>query len=397
MANKSVFTPRQAVTFCFIAFGAMVGSNVGSLPILRGQSAVTDISFGLLAALGTLSNVGVMGFGGTVNRHFDHRSVLLFVLPVLFATLVFIQSVHSIASFAFGMVAFNMALGLLDLFMNAEGTSVEHDAGRPILSAFHGAVLYAIGGFSFIGSYVSVNYGAMWAIVPPLPFVVLAFVAVVDAIPKRDHEVEAQRPLAAALPRPALFLIGAVIGLDVACELACIQWSGQMLAMLRPELAAYSGLGVAFYGFCSGSMRLIGDRLRQKFGDVPIVATSICVALLGLITLAFAPGFLPSVIAFAIVGLGLALVFPSLFSLAASLAPESRAAALGLVSAVSGPPRIVLPIVLGIIAGAYGLSAIYVAATIAAMMALGFTVWAGIEVAKAKKARVSPRLVINEN
>ncbi len=357
--------------------------------MLRDQSGVGVFAFGLLAALGTLMNVGMMGLGGQINRRYGHRTVLLFVLPCAFAGLIFSQSVQSVFSFALAMIVINLALGVLDLFMNAEGSSVEHDAGRPILSAFHGAVLYSLGVFSLVGSYVSVNYGAIWAIFPPLPLVALAFWAVADAIPKRDHEAEAQKPKPAALPRKALILIGAVIGLDVACEITCIQWSGQMLALVRPELAAYSGLGAAFYGLCSGTMRYAGDRLRQNFGDVPIVITSFLVAMPGLVTLSLAPGFLISVIAFATVGAGLALVFPSLFSLAASLAPESRAAALGLVAAISGPPRILLPIVLGFIAKAYGLSAIYIAAAISIVLALAFMLWVGIEVAKLKKARAT--------
>jgi MFS family permease len=387
VANQTIFTPRQAVTFTFIAFGALVGSNIGAIPVLRDQSGISVFAFGMLAALGTLVNVGMMGLGGPINRRYGHRTVLLFILPCSFAGLIFSQSVHSVLSFALAMIVINLALGVLDLFMNAEGSSVEHDAGRPILSAFHGAVLYALGLFSLIGSYVSVNYGAIWTILPPLPLVVLAFWAVADAIPKRDQEAEAQKPKPAALPRQALILIGAVIGLDVACEITCVQWSGQMLALLRPELAAYSGLGAAFYGLCSGTLRFTGDRLRQKFGDVPIVVTSFLVAMPGLVTLSLAPGFLASVIAFAIVGAGLALVFPSLFSLAASLAPESRAAALGLVAAVSGPPRILLPIILGSIAMAYGLSAIYIAAALSIVLALSFMLWVGIEVTKLKKTR----------
>jgi MFS family permease len=177
----------------------------------------------------------------------------------------------------------------------------------------------------------------------------------------------------------------------VAAELTCVQWSGQMLNELQPQLAAYSGLGVAFFGLCNGSMRMLGDFLRARFDDLHLVAASFAIGLFGFLVLATGPGFSVSVVAFALAGVGLGVIFPCLFSVAARLAPESRAAALGLVSAVSGPPRVLLPLLLGFLAQNYGLSTIYIAAATGSIIALGFTFWAAREVTKKHGAQASLR------
>lgn len=373
-------TPRFVVTLTFVVFGAVVGCNLGALPLLLKQSHVTPFIFGLMASLGMVSNISVMALGGFINRRFDHRSVLLTVIPLIYLALIYSLTVNSVVSFALSIVAFNLGLGAMDLFMNAEAAVVEHAAQKPIFASFHGAALYGIGAFGIISSIVSIWLGPLWCALLPLPLVIWAVYAIYKIVPSRPvgHHDENAAPV--KLPKKILTLIGIVLGLNVACELTCVQWSGQLLVKLAPDLAAYSGLGVAFYGFCNGTMRLVSDQLRARFGDFNLMLASLCVAILGLIVLAFAPNFAVSVAAFASVGIGLAAIFPCLFSIATRLVPEARAASLAYISGIGGLPRIALPILLGTLAQAYGLNAIFGAAAAVAVLALAFTYWASREI-----------------
>ena len=379
--------PRTAITLTFIAFGAIVGSQIGAIPVIKGQSGADSFIFGILASLGTLASIFAMSLGGWVNRHFDHRSVLLFITPVAFVAFAYGLTAHSIFAFGLSFVALSLCTGTMDLFMNAEASVVEHDLAKPVFSTFHAAALYAIGLFGLVSGYISVNWGPLWAMVPALPFVLAAILAVHRSTPNRLINKLENTHAPAHLPRKILVLIGIIIGLDVAAELTCVQWSGQMLNELQPQLGAYSGLGVAFYGICNGSMRMLGDALRARFDDLHLVAASFAVGLFGFVILATGPSFGVSVIAFAVSGVGLGLIFPCLFSVAARLAPESRAAALGLVSFVSGPPRILLPLLLGFLAQNYGLSSIYIAASTGCVIALAFIYWAIKELAKTNGAQ----------
>jgi MFS family permease len=385
------FSPRAAITLTFIAFGAVVGINVGSLAVLQKQAGITPLIFGYMAALGMLSNIIVMGLGGFINRHFDHRGVLLFILPIAFAGLVITLLAQSVWSFALAIVLFNLALGALDLFMNAEAAVVEHASSKPIFSSFHGAALFSIAIFGLIGSTISIWFGPLWGLIPPLPILALALYAIHQTIPHRpiaEHN-ENQKPV--ELPKKILIYIGIVLGLNVACELTCIQWSGRLLAELAPNLAAYSGLGVTFYGLCNGTMRLFADRLRGRFGDFNLMMASLVLAIIGLLILATTPGFMISVLAFAASGIGLASIFPCLFSITTKIVPEARATALAFVSAIGGTPRILLPIGLGMLAQSYGLNAIYGAAAAVAAVALGFIYLA----AKETEVRASSHLPVS--
>lgn len=382
-------TPRLAITLTFIAFGMVFGGQVGAFPPLKLQAGVDDFDFGVLSMFAAVATIVAMSLGGYINRRFDHRSMLLVILPASFVGLTLSLTAHSFWAMAITWVALNFCGGTMDLFMNAEAGIVEQNLKTPVYSSFHAAVLYAMGGAGFMSAYIAEHFGIMYSIVPAVPFVGAAIYAVYKAIPRQATQSHKTRKSNIALPIKILVLIGTVLGLDVAAELTCIQWSGQLLDHMRPDLAAYSGLGVGFYGLCTGTTRLFGDGLRSRFGDIPLVIVSLIVGLIGFIILSLQPSFAFSVGAFAITGFGLGLIFPCMFSLAGHLVPEARAAALGLASMISGPPRILLPLLLGWIAQTHGLSSIYIAAAVGLVVALGFTWWTALEMAKRERALVS--------
>ncbi len=357
----------------------IMGGHVGAIPVLKLQAGVNEFYFGVLATVATAANILAMSLSGYMNRRFDHRTMLLLILPVNLIGLTLALTANSFWAMAFTWIAFNFCGGTMDIFMNAEASIVEHDLKKPVFSSFHAAVLYAIGGAGFLSGYLASHFGIIYSVLPALPFVVTALYAVHKAIPHRVNQVQDQTRPKVVLPVKLLVLIGAILGLDVAAELTCIQWSGQLLDQMRPDLAAYSGLGVGFYGLCSGTVRLFGDRLRASFGDIKLVAVSLVSGLIGMVVLSLHPNFEISVLAFAVAGSGLGLIFPCMFSVAGHLVPEARAAALGLASMVSGPPRILLPLLLGWLAQYQGLSSIYIAASVGLAVALGFTAWAARE------------------
>ena len=384
-------SPRLAIALTYMCFGVCVGVNIGALPELQTRTGVTAYIFGYMAALGTLANIAMMTLGGTINRRFDHRTVLLFIMPLVFVSMTYTLTVTSVFTFAFSFIVFNLMLGTLDLFMNAEGSSIEHQAGKPIFASLHGTTLLAMGVFALMGSYISVTYSPIYAALPTLPMFAAAYYAVYTTIPHGVSHTEAVEKKSTQLPVKALVLIGAVIGLDVACELSCVQCAGQLLAKLQPSLAAYSGLGVAFYCLCNGSVRLVGDGLRKRFGDMPLMYVSFIIGTIGFTILGTSPGFAVSVFAFALAGMGLALIFPCMFSIAGQLTPQTRAAALGLVSGIGGIPRFLFPMLLGNLAAIYGLNSIYVAAAVTCVVALGFTAWASVAIKQQNRAQVSLR------
>jgi MFS family permease len=363
-------TPHRTILRVFGAFGAVVGIHVGSLPELVAQSQVSPFAFGVAGTIGMAANISAMSLGGRINRTMDHRSVLLLVIPAIALALGFALLVFNLWSFMMSFILLSFTLGMTDLFMNAEASIVEQELGRKVFSSYHGTASLGMSVFAIVGSVVAVMlapwFGFLFALVP----LALAWAAVYKSIPARA--VTSALPVEApvVLPRRILFFIGLAAGFNVACEGAAILWAGQLLANTSPELAAISGLGLGFYGLCSGIMRIAADGLRSRHGDMRVMTVCITIAVAGFAVLGLAPGFWISVLAFACVGCGLGVIFPCLFSHAAQLVPNGRAAALGFVATVGGAPRFLLPLLLGVVAEQISFHAVFAVCAFVAFAAL---------------------------
>lgn len=350
---------RATVILVFVAFGAVVGSHVGALPVIVKTAGVDPEFFGRTQSFSMAAALVAMMIGGLISRRFNHRVVMLVALPVCLAALVYALMVGSPSTYLISNLCLAAALSFLDLNMNAEGSEIESEIKRPVFNTYHAGVSLGMATSAIISSYLSVTVSVMVPAVVATCLVLWAFVEVLRNIPDRKPHAELVSGSKAGLPKFRLTMIGLTIGFSNAAEIAAMVWAGQLLAELKPELLAYSGLGAAFFGLCGGAMRLWGDQLRQRFGDLPVVASGLVVATLGFAVIGLQPGFTIAVAAFAAVGGGLGFVFPYLFALAGKQAVAQRAAAMGFASAVSGGPRFVMPWLLGIAATWYSISTVF--------------------------------------
>ena len=352
-------TPRAAMTAVFVAFGAAVGAQAGSMPVIVRAAGVDSFALGLAIAVSTVGSIMVMSCGGMIARHFSSRAVLLASLPSFgLLSLALLTSSSPLWFFvAFFLIGINF--GLTDIFMNAEAAAVEHDMGKPIFSAFHGSVSLGMPAFAILSSFLSVQVGSWATGLCVCAMFALAWVMVRRIIPARALASGKGAHMATLPNKTPLFLLGLAAGLIMAGEIAAILWSARLLDEQAPELAAIAGLGAAFHGLCNASLRLPGDALRARFGELPLMMASLCVAMLGFAALGLSPSFAFSVAAFALVGLGTAVLIPCAFALAARLAPGNRAAGMGFISTVAGLPRILGPWIFGWMAAATSISAAF--------------------------------------
>jgi MFS family permease len=352
-------SPRATVILVFLAFGMIVGSHVGALPVIVKAANVDPEFLGRTQSFAMVAALFAMMIGGAISRHFSHRTVMLIALPLCLAALVYGLVVASPLAFLISNLYLAASLSFLDLNMNAEGSEIEEEIKRPVFNTYHAVVSLGFAAAALISSYVSVKLSVLLPALVAAVFVLWAFVEVWRNIPVRPLHLKQAKDKAVALPKLRLLLIGLTIGLSNAAEITAMIWSGQLLAELKPELLAYSGLGATFFGLCSAAMRFWGDPLRSRFGDLPVVASGLGVATVGFAVIGLKPGFGLAVIAFAGVGGGLGFVFPYLFALAGKQAPQQRAAAMGFAAAISGGPRFVMPWILGLIATWYSISTVF--------------------------------------
>lgn len=372
--QSEIDVPRRAITTVFVAYGAAVGVLAGVAPTLMRAAGVDSLAFGLGLAISTGATVLAMSLGGAVARVASNRMILLLGLPALWLMLMAFVTSQSPLWFFAAFIPMGFMFGLIDLFMNAEATAIEHDAARPILTTFHASLSATVAVHAIAASLIATALGpGSAALLAGLSFAAAWFL-VYRNVPARTLVAGRAARIMALSNKMPLILLGLAAGLTIAAETAALLWSAKLLDDMAPSLAAIAGLGAAFYALCNAAVRFPGDWLRARFGEFTLMIASLCVAMTGFVILGLSRDFLVSVIAFAIVGLGLAILTPCMFAFAARVVPSNRAGGIGFISMLSGAPRAVTPWLFGWTAGAFGASAAFGLMALALAVALALVV-----------------------
>jgi predicted MFS family arabinose efflux permease len=265
--------------------------------------------------------------------------------PLLLAAAVAPALAVNAPTLALATLAVGAANGVLDVSMNIEGLAVERLTAKRIFNSLHAW-------FSF-GALAGAALGGVAAAtgLDPLPH--LAIVAAAGAaaalvasrgLPPADAEPQPDGPRFAR-PSRRLAALGAIAFCALLAEGAVFDWSG---IYIRTETDAAVGLapaGLAAFNLAMGFGRLTADRAAERFGSPALGRMGALVAAAGLgggLLLGSPAG---AIAGFAVMGIGLAAVFP-LALRAAGYDPATSGPAVAAVSSVgyagflTGPPAI---------------------------------------------------------
>ncbi len=376
-------TPRHATFAAFLAFGVSVGLWSGSVPAVALRAGITPAMMGLATTGHIASYVAGIAAGGVLARHAPIRRSLpaLVALTAIGAALA-LQAAGP-AAFAGLFLGFGFLLGLCDGTMNAEGTAVERDLGRPVLAGFHAASSFAAAAAAALGGALSVLAGTLATAAVGLAVAAAAVAVILSATPLRPVEprrgaagprgLTGAGPVAhaaASLPVVPIVLVGLAAGFTMTGEAATLNFAASTLREQAPAFAAYAGLGVTAFGLCQACARTLVDRVRRRFADTDIILWSAALAGVGFAIVATGATAAQSIAGFAVIGVGTAAIVPCSFALAPRVSGLAAAQAIGLLSLISALPRIPQPLFFGEVAARFGFAAGF--AINAALMVVAF-------------------------
>lgn len=349
---------RTAVTVLFVLAGTVMGSWAGRIPSVREQIGVGDGMWGLIilaAPIGSLLSLI------TVTRLVTVTGARRLAVPGAVGLLVLAPI--SALSVNAGMLAVclfvqGLSQGLLFSPMNALAVRVERAYRRSILSSFHG--WFSIG--QLTGGLLGVLAGAL-LLAPSLQLavgnVVLAGLLLATARSLPDDRPTGPPVRTAKTSRTSvltrqLVLLAAIGFLSGVNEGAATQWSALYSVSAGASIAVGS-LTLVCFSLAIAAVRLRGDRLVQRWGQIRFLQASGLFAALGMAT-ALSIGTVPAALAgFAALGLGSGCIVPVVTSLAGNQPDVPSARGVALASLGSWPAFLLGPPVIGFLAEAVGL------------------------------------------
>jgi predicted MFS family arabinose efflux permease len=345
---------RAAVTGIFFLNGMVFVSWYSRLPSIQDRLDLGTAALGLALLGAPLGLLLAQPLTGAMAATVGSRR-LVAAAPLLLAAGVVPAFAVDAPTLALAALVVGAANGALDVSMNVEGLAVERAGDRRIFNSFHAA-------FSF-GALTGAAIGGLAASAGLKPLPHLAIVVAVGAVAARV--AASGLPLAEAEPPPRgprfarpsrrLVALGAIAFCALLAEGAVFDWSG---IFMRRETGAGFGLapaGLAAFNLAMGFGRLSADGVAERIGSVRLgrAGTLIAAAGLGAGLLLSTPA--GSIAGFAVMGAGLAAVFP-LALRAAGYDPAISGPAVAAVSSVGYAGLLTGPPVIGLLAEGLGLS-----------------------------------------
>jgi fucose permease len=296
--------------------------------------------------------------GALIARYGSRAVVLATALPWCLAQCCIGLSTNGAMLFAV-LVLWGGSAGSLDVAMNAQGSLIQEQRGKPILSSLHG--LWSLGamlggGLSASLASLSVPVQPQFLVEPPLLLATVAIASRALLDGGRGH-----RGFALARPRRALLALAVVTFCGVTAEGSMFDWSGVYLRRVFDAPEATAASGAVFVSASMAVGRLVGDPLTTRFGAPVLARACAGLAAAGMLVVILAP--VPAVVFAGLIalGFGLALLVPLAFSAAGRAPRMAPGAAIAAVATVGYFGFLAAPPTIGFVAervtlrGAFGI------------------------------------------
>lgn len=329
----------------FLIAGLSMSAWAPLVPFASQRLQLTGASLGgLLLCLG-IGSLAAMPVTGALVARFGCRRVMLCSTLVVLAVLPLLATLDVMWLMAATLMVFGAGLGMLDVAMNVQAVEVEKAAAKPMMSGFHG--FFSLGGILGAGA-VSLLLGAgltpLQAVgVIMLLMVLLLLCSLPTLMTERLHQPD--QPWL-VIPRGWVAFLGCLCFILFLAEGAVLDWSALLLLQSPGMSVAHAGLGYAIFSIAMTIGRLTGDKVIQRFGRYPVMLTGALAAAAGMTLAVLLPWPQAALLAFLLVGFGLANTVPMLFNAAgnqqympANLA-ISAMTTLGYAGILSGPALI---------------------------------------------------------
>jgi MFS family permease len=337
-----------AVAVVFFANGAGFASWVSRIPAVRQALSLSDGQLGsALFALGAGALVAfpLAGRGCAV---LGARTLTLAASFAYCFVLPHPALVGLLPSLALSLFVLGAASGAMDVAMNALAAEVEMRRGRPIMSSLHG--MWSAGG---LAGAMAGGLMARWQVSPALHLGGVALLLALAVFAARrglpPSEVPEPSPSSAprfARPDAAMAGLGGIVFCSFLIEGAMADWSGVFLHDTLGTTAAVAALGYAAFSLTMMGVRFAGDALVARLGPVKPLRLANALAALALAFALWTGHAAAALVAFALVGLGVATVAPLVFGAAARRARRGPGHGIAAMATVGyggfllGPPAI---------------------------------------------------------
>ncbi|PAM92370.1 MFS transporter [Flavobacterium sp. IR1] len=350
---------RVAVGMFYFGMGLSFATWASRIPDIKTALHLTEGDLGSILFALPMGQLIVMPFSGKMVTKFGSHRILIFSLIMYVLCLANLGLATTALQLSLGLFLFGVFGNLANIAVNTQGVYTEVLFRKTIMSSFHGMWSFA----GFTGALVGL--GMLTLNLSPLHhflivgavvilMVVFNFKFLVKAKEKIKNKSTEKKKLFVK-PDKSLLWLGVIGFCSMASEGVMFDWSGVYFKDVVQAPGPLVILGYTSFMIMMASGRFLGDGMINKFGRERVMQISGVMISAGLFTAVFLPYIIPCTIAFMMVGLGVASIVPTVYSMAGKNPTVPPGEALTIVSSVSFLGFLMGPPVIGHIAENFGL------------------------------------------
>lgn len=363
LAPRTVASARDGDLVVFAVNGFAFASWMARVPDVKEILALTPGLLGVMLLAVSVGSLLGLPLAGKIAHRFGARRTVRFgmvlAVPGIVVAAVAAEWGGGQSGVMAGLFLLGLGVGVWDVAQNLEGTVIERALDRAIMPWFHAA----FSGGTVLGALIGA--GVVWLKVPLV--VHLGVVAVLTAVavwwgtaqflPAFDEESDAgvrtPTPHRSAWLEPRTLLVGVMVLAAAFTEGTANDWMAVAFVDGHGLGNAGGVLALAVFLSFMTAGRLLGARLLDRYGRVPVLRVLFGAAILGCLLVVFGTPWL-AFVGCAIWGVGASLGFPVGMSAAAD-EPARAPARLSVVSTIGYTAFLAGPPLLGFLGDHFGI------------------------------------------
>lgn len=341
----------------FFISGFAVATWAPMIPAVKDKLQIgADVLGMLLLSIG-ISAFIFMPLAGMLSRSYGCKKVLRTAIAVMAADLIILSLLGNIWGFLVFLAVFGAAMGCIDVNMNLNAVIVENASKKRMMSGMH--ALWSVGCFAGAGLFsLLAKAGLGITVIAAIhSLIVIVFTVIYSRHFLNFKGAGNEKPI--AVPKGIVVFFGVLACITFLGEGAVMDWSGVLLTEVKNTELSLAGVGYAVFSVAMLCMRLLGDKTVAVLGEEKTLVFGSVIGAIGFLSVIFLENFYAIQLGFVLMGLGLANIVPTIYSLTKYQKVMPINAAVTAITSMGYTGVILGPAVLGFVAHGFGITQVF--------------------------------------
>lgn len=339
---------HYSILLLFLILGINAATWASRIPQLMEAMSITATQMGMvLLACGVGAVVSFPLIAFVLNRWGSHIVCYFAVVTLV----LLLSSLAFVSNFYVGIIWMfveGVACAFLNAAMNAQGARLEEVTNSKRMSFLHAAFSFGLLASALFSSFVVYFFSDLLIHFSCVAVLMIVLIFSIRGLLPQKSNSEKSASVSGKSAMSAVLGLGSVMFFGTIVEGAMNDWSALYLAREVEASEFLTPFGIAIFSLMMVIGRLFSDRIRDRIEDHVMIFVGCLISATGLFIGISLGTLYSALIAFALVGLGMAPVTPCVYAGAAkrSAFALTTVASMGTAGFLAGPP------VIGFISGA---------------------------------------------